>query len=213
MCEKMESKCNDRASECRNAGNKCYSERHFFDALVKYNESLCRAVDGSHAVGLAYANRSAVFFEMKMYTNCLQNIELAKSRGYPEENSLILERRREKCVALMNRNVDSHQQMTENSSCFAKLSHKANARMPFIVDCLELRMNDEFGRYVVTARDLKVGDVVSIEDPFFRVIKSDSRYESCQESNKYQRCAVCLRDNLMDLIPCSRCCSSKVFLF
>ncbi|KAG5672330.1 hypothetical protein PVAND_002464 [Polypedilum vanderplanki] len=200
-------KSNEHANKCRDEGNKLYSTRNFFDALLKYNESLCYALDESVSA-LAYANRSAVYFEIKLYEHCLTNIEFAKLNKYPEKNAHILLSRSEKCVALMNRDSDKHRQLPENLSCFTKLSYKENSQMPFIVDCLELRTNDVFGRHIVTTRDLKVGDMLTFEEPYFKVIKSDSRYESCQELNKYQRCAACLRDNLMDLIPCKKCIST-----
>ncbi|XP_070490712.1 SET and MYND domain-containing protein 4-like isoform X1 [Chironomus tepperi] len=192
------------ASECRVDGNKLYSQRNFFDALVKYNESLCYAPEGSEAIGLAYANRSAVYFEMKMYEKCLKNIELAKLNGYPENNFHILDKRSQKCHEL----EAEQQQVTENPFEFVKLSYKANPRLPFVVNCLELRQSDIFGRYIVTTQDLNVGDILAIEEPHFKIIKSDSRYDSCPEMNKFQRCSVCLKDNLMDLIPCPYCIST-----
>ena len=79
-------KSSELADECRNAGNKLYCERNFFEALLKYNESLCFAMEGSEAVGLAYANRSAVYFELRLYEKCIRNIELAKLSGYPQKN-------------------------------------------------------------------------------------------------------------------------------
>jgi hypothetical protein len=202
-------KSNKIADECRIIGNKLYSQRNFFDALVKYNESLCFAQDGSEAIGLAYANRSAVYFEMKLYEKCLKNIELAKLNGYPEKNFHILDKRSQKCHEFKS----EQQQVTvmENPFEFVKLSYKENPRLPFVVNCLELKQSEVFGRYIVTTQDLNVGDILAIEEPHFKVIKSDSRYESCPEMNKYQRCSVCLKDNLMDLIPCPYCISSEFF--
>ena len=200
-------KSSESADSSRAEGNKYYCERSFFDALVKYNESLCYAPEESEAIGLAYANRSAVYFEMKLYEKCLKNIELAKLNGYPEKNFHILDKRIQKCHELTN----EQQQVTENPFEFVKLSYKANPRLPFVVNCLELRQSDVFGRYIVTTQDLNVGDILAIEEPHFKIIKSDSRYDSCPEMNKYQRCSVCLKDNLMDLIPCPYCISSEFY--
>lgn len=196
-------KSNDKAEAARSAGNKFYVERSFFDALEKYNESLCYAVEDSEAVGLAFANRSAVYFEMKLYGKCLKNLELAKVNGYPKKNFSILDKRAEKCSEqITNGNEADNEEVPID---FIKLNHQANPKLPFVADCLELRSSEKFGRFVITNKDLKVGDIVAIERPKFRIIKSDSRYESCQEKNKFQRCCFCLRDNLMDLIPCKSC--------
>ena len=200
-------KSEETAEAARSKGNKFYLERNFFDALVKYNESLCHAGKGSEAVGLAYANRSAVYYEMKLFEKCLKNIELAKCYGYPEKNFSILDKRAEKCSELIKSGSEARKD--ENPFDFIKLSHEANARLPFVAKCLELKSSEKFGRYVVTSQDLRVGDIVAIEKPHFKVMKCDSRYESCQQSNNYQRCANCLKDNLLDLIPCDACSSSK----
>lgn len=194
-------KVSDRAKAARAAGNKFYFERSFFDALVKYNESLCYAETDSESIGLAFANKSAVYFEMKLIERCLRNIELAKANKYPEKNFSILDKRAEKCKGLVAVPED------ESPFNFIKLSYEANPKLPFVSNCLELKKSDKFGRCIVTNRDLKVGDVVAIEKPYFRIIKSDSRYESCQETNRFQRCAYCLKDNLLDLIPCENCSS------
>lgn len=198
------------ADALRIEGNQLYSDRNFFDALIKYNESLCNAMPGSDSAGYAYANRSAVFFEMKLYDKCINNIELAKLNGYPRDNYHVLNKRLEKCIENQANANDEHEKLlVENPFEFVKLSYQQNASLPFVVDCLKLRQNDTFGRYIVASQDLKVGDILAIEEPYFKVLKSDARYESCQETNKYQRCSVCLQDNSMDLIPCPECCSSN----
>lgn len=199
------SKSSAKAEEPRADGNKFYSERSFFDALGKYNESLCYAEKGSEAAGLAFANRSAVYFEMKLFEHCLQNIELAKANGYPKKNFTILDKRSEKCVEQMKEGRED-----EASFEFIKLSYKANPKLPFVVNCLELKRSEKFGRYITTNRDLTVGDIVAIEEPPFKIIKSDARYESCQQTNNYRRCALCLKPNLLDLIPCDGCSLSKL---
>lgn len=201
-------KSREIAEAARSEGNKFYAERSFFDALVKYNESLCHAIKGSEAVGLAFANRSAVYFEMKLFEKCLTNIKLAKENGYPEKNFSILDNRDRKCAELIK--SGNELQKDENPFDFIKLTYEANPKLPFVSSCLELKRSEKFGRYVVTNQDLKVGDVVAIEEPQFKVLKSDARYEGCPETNIYQRCAYCLKDNLLDLIPCEMCSSSKL---
>jgi SET and MYND domain-containing protein 4 len=202
----MASKLSEISENSRNTGNKLYIQRNFFDALVKYNESLCHAKPDSEQLGLAYANRSAVYFEMKMFENSLRNIELAKLNGYPEKNLSTLTKRAEKCLQqIENGNIDRN---IENPFEFVKLSHEPHDHLPFVSNCLELKKSKKFGRYIITNCELKVGEIVAIEKPHFRILKSDSRYESCDETNKFQRCAYCLQDNYLDLIPCIGCSST-----
>lgn len=199
-------KSDQLAAGFRAEGNKFYSERKFFDALVKYNESLCHAVKGSENLGLAYANRSAVFFEMRLFNNSLRNIELAKVHSYPSESFEIIEKRREKCLASMT------QQAKISEPAFFKLSYKANKKPSFAAECLELRVNEKFGKHIVTNRSIKVGDVLAIESPFCSVLMSESQFVDVDRTNKYQRCSFCLIDNQLDLIPCEDCYEGDVAL-
>lgn len=50
-------KCNKRAAELRQEGNRLFLSRKFDDALAKFNESICVAEPGSEHVGIGYANR------------------------------------------------------------------------------------------------------------------------------------------------------------
>lgn len=190
-------KSNDKAIACRVEGNKFYSDRSFHKALLKYNESLC--FGSGENLGLAYANRSAVYFEVKLFEKCLTNIEMAKQNKYPEMNLEVLSKREEKCRALM-------QFETKATESIFKLSYSANKKLPFVIDSLELRENKKYGRHIITNKSLRAGDIVAIEQPFCCVLLSESKFVKLPESNIYQRCANCLKDNAFDLIPCLLCC-------
>lgn len=198
-------KSNANSENLRSEANRLYVQRHFYDALLKYNESLCFAEAESENVGLAYANRSAVYLEMKLYDKCLQNIEMAKQNRYPEKNLEILKKREKKCLELMKQNNE-----TKSSDLwdYFKLSHPPHKSLPFIADCLELRNDKKYGRHIVTNHQLKIGDIIAIDEPTFKVIKADSRYSTCFESNAFQRCANCLQDHLLSLAPCPLCCKT-----
>ncbi|KAG5671093.1 hypothetical protein PVAND_001307 [Polypedilum vanderplanki] len=204
-------KSNKISEACRNEGNRLYIKKKFFDAILKYNESLCYSENKSENAGMAYANRSAVYFEMKLYKNCLRNIELAKSHNYPEKNFHILNKREEKCQNLMK---NSQTMNNDDEVNFFKLSYEGHKNLTSVANCLELKYDKKYGRHIVTNKDLSVGDIVAIEDPVFQVIKADDRYSTCYNSNVYQRCSNCLNENLLDLIPCESCtktmfCSEK----
>lgn len=190
----------------RSEANRFYVQKKFYDALLKYNESLCFAEAESENLGLSYANRSAVYFEMKLYDKCLTNVKLARENGYPEKNLEILKKREEKCIEAMKQSK-SEPKATDALSFF-KLSHPSNKKLPFISECLEINIDKKYGKHIVTNRELKVGDVVAIDTPKFKVIKADSRYSTCFESNTTQRCGNCLKDNLLSLIPCTSCCKT-----
>lgn len=199
-------KCGAQSEKLKSEANRFYIQKKFYDALLKYNESLCFAEAESENLGLAYANRSACFFEMKLYDKCLTNVKLARENGYPEKNLDTLKKREQKCIEAIK------QQRTESKPTdalsFFKLSHPHNKKLPFVSECLELNIDKKYGKHIVTNRALKVGDVVAIDTPKFKVIKADSRYATCFESNVLQRCGNCLKDNLLSLIPCTSCCKT-----
>lgn len=206
----MSFKSQEISDTLRNVGNKLYCDKNFFEALIQYNASLCFAPDSSESLALAYANRSAVYFELKLFDISLKNIEQAKLNGYPEKNISTLDRRAEKCRQQIElKKVEKDLMKDENLFNLIKLSKETNEKLPFIAKCLEMKKNKKFGRFIVTTCDLKVGEIIAIERPYFKVMKSDSRYDSCEETNKFQRCANCLKDNYLNLIPCSQCSSSE----
>lgn len=187
------SKCNEKSEILRAEGNKFYTQKMFYEALQKYNESLCFAIPESKNVGLCYANRSAVYFELKLFDKCLANIELAMQNHYPEENSEVLKKRQEKC-----RQVGKMQKIQMEN--VPKLSYPPRDTLPFVAECLEQKCDEKFGRYIVTNRSLKVGDVVAIEEPFCRIV---------HESFIHQKCTGCFKDNFFDLVPCRMCSRGK----
>lgn len=186
-------KSNQKSNLCRSEGNQFYANKSFFDALVKYNESLCFAEPGTENLGLAYANRSAVYFEMKLYGKCLRNVELARRNHYPEINLETLKKREEKCVEF-KKNFREDKKPVDPLQLF-RIS-KPSKRLPFIADCLEMKSDKKFGRHIVANRPLRTGEVVAIESPFCSIV---------QERFVHQRCTICFKDDLLDLVPCMGC--------
>lgn len=86
---------------------------------------------------------------------------------------------------------------------FFQLSYPPNEKIPFIVEGLELNENDQFGRHIITTKELKAGDIVAIEEPFFKTINEDVIKI---------RCSNCLKSNALSLIPCGSCTAGKALL-
>lgn len=184
----------DKADIWRNDGNESFNKGDFLEALVAYNKSLCHAPPGSQQLGLAYGNRSAVYLKAKMFRKSLQNVQLAREHGYPTDKLAKLNEREQKCLKLMEQNVE-----TDRLSFF-KLSHPANEKIPFIASCIKLRESEKFGRYVITTSDLKPGDIIAIDEPIYKFVDVEVRQ---------RRCAHCMKSNELSLIPCESCADSK----
>lgn len=183
-----QTKQNAESIEFRNQGNAHYKKKKNFDALLCYNLAICHAELGSEELAIAYANRSAVYFEVGLYEKCLKNIQHAIDNGYPAGKLKILEDRRQRGTKLMETNkTDPH----DDSWNFFKLSYEPNPNIPFLAGCLELRNGEIF-----TSRDLKGGDIVAITDSVFRFPDPTARLH---------RCSYCFADCLLDLVPCNGC--------
>lgn len=190
-------KSKDKADLYRNQGNEQYSQKNYVQALELYNQSICWAATGSEQLGMGYANRSAVYLSLKMYDECLKSIELARQSDYPRKIISKLDQREVKCLNEMKSPVMSSKK--EFVGLKPELSYPPHEKVPFIANCLDLKVNEKYGRHIVTKTDLKVGDIVAIEQPFCGVVARDIRYNCC---------ANCLEEHDLDLIPCSNCHSA-----
>jgi MYND finger len=128
---------------------------------------------------------------MTMYDQCLENIHLAREAGYPANLLSKLLDLETYCVEEINRRSDGKAKKFE-----PKLSYPVSAENPNVADCIELVYNKKYGRHFITKRNLKVGDIVILDRPY-QVYLLDEY--------SYQRCANCLTENQLNLIPCTDC--------
>lgn len=192
---KTEKKCDIKAFEFRNMGNHEYNKKWFdaFTTLRYYNKSIAYA-KSKEVTALGYANRSATYFEKGMYKECLENIQLARENNYPADKMVKLDEREEKCKKLMGKNEENP---NENPWIVFELSYPANKRIPFIVDCVEVKKTSD-GHGIFATRNLKPGDVISVEESVCYFLRGESYYE---------RCFNCYKPNSLNLIPCDKTAS------
>lgn len=184
-------KSNKRSDELRAAGNKSYKAIMFYDALIKYNAAICFGLSSGSQKALAFANRAAVYFELKEYNKCIENIQLANENGYPVSKKFQLDERQAKAeqqLSLGRKREKIHEE-------FFKLSHEANKKLPFIANCLKLQSNEKYGRYIITDKNLISGDIIAIE-PI---------YVGKTQNMKYSHCHNCLKCDQLNLLPCDIC--------
>ncbi|KAF5296486.1 hypothetical protein FQR65_LT01475 [Abscondita terminalis] len=177
------------ATALREEGNSFFKLKKDQLALMKYTDSLAKAPLDSEEYALALANRSAVLYQLKLYKQCMKDITQALSRNYPKHLLEKLATRREKVLQLQNeqRVVKYHRDIPVLSS--------SNEFIECASDFVEIRTTDEHGRHVVAKRNIKVGEVVAIEDPFAVILMKDKYLSHCYN---------CLRP-CFNLIPCDNC--------
>lgn len=189
-------KSNIESTKFRDEGNILYKNCMFFEALTCYNKSLCYAKPNSTNMALNYANRSAVYLAVNQHDKCLENIELAFKHGYLDYQKL-----RERKVRCLAAQKSFKADPNENPWTFFKLSYPPSEKVPYIVNCLELRTTRNTGRSIFTNRDLKTGDIIVIEKPYMKFLLPDERFRFCSH---------CLQSNCLSLIPCiGKCTFSK----
>lgn len=185
---------NVSADLLRNVGNNFYQSGRFFEALTKFNDALCFALPGSASMGKAYANRSAVYLDLKRFKKCLKNIQLARENGYPPESFSKLDDREERCRLMLE--AAGNKESFNGPFDFFKLSYAPNPKVPFLAKCLEMSQDGEFGPHLVTNFNLKSGDFIAITDGALKFIDPLARLH---------RCSWCVGDFLLDLYPCPGC--------
>jgi SET and MYND domain-containing protein 4 len=183
----------------RNSGNDHYIQKLYREALKDYNKALSHA-ESDVQKSLICENRSAVYFEVKRYKECLENIAMVKVHGFPQKELAKLVEREEKCRKCM----ESEEPKENPAADFFKLSYKANEKIPFIIEGIEQRKSKQFGIHLITNIDLKTGDIIAIEDPFLKLVT---------RKHYHERCANCLDHNFFNLIPCDDCSDGKTKMF
>lgn len=189
------SKHDSKSLEFRQSGHKWFSQqgKHHFDALENYNESLCFAENNSENLSLSYASRAAVYYDWKLYQLSYDNIQMAKNSGYPDRLMNELVTLQTKCK---KRKKKGKRQFKNVEIFEPSLSFNAHQKVPFIANCLDIRKNTKYGRFIITNRNLYSGQILAVEERYLAVVLPKLRY---------QRCTNCLKENNLSLMPCSSC--------
>ena len=183
-------KCDERAQKFRGTGNEFFQKENWNNALLYYNMSIVNAKSKA-AASLGYGNRSAVYMKVGSFEDCMKNIQWALDNEYPEDKMSKLLERKERCEKMMSEstlpNIDPWD--------IFELSYPANKKIPWLVDCIELRTTEKDGRGIYAKQDLKAGDIICIEEPAFHF---------SNDMGRYMRCYNCTKTRHLNLIPCDK---------
>lgn len=180
-------KCNSVSLQKRQEGNAYYKAGDWCKAMEKYNESLCFAEKHSPNISLAYANRSLVFRQMKIYEKCLKDIEMAKKAGYPANLMTKLNQRKDECLGFIER--DGHDQEFD-----VKLSFDPDKKFPCMANVLKVEEDRNGKTTVVAKEDIDIGQVLVVEKSFISILFNGFE----------MKCNICLK-SLTNLVPCDTC--------
>ncbi|XP_064601173.1 SET and MYND domain-containing protein 4-like [Liolophura sinensis] len=98
-CSDVQMKSAEKAKCLRNEGNKHFQKKSFKKALDLYTRSILHSPEGPHTeLALGYGNRSAVFYHLDRYTDCICDVEVALKCGFPENTQYKLYQRWGQCL-------------------------------------------------------------------------------------------------------------------
>lgn len=155
--------------------------------LILYNECLRYAEEDSTDVSLAYANRSACLYHLKMFKECLIDIRLAKEAGYPEHLMQKLNQREANCLKQI-------EDVTQPDDFGLKLSFDPDDKLPCMANVLEIHRDENGDLSMIAKEDIDVGKTVAVE----------KAYSTYQYTMPGWRCNICLKQNA-NLVPCNNC--------
>lgn len=175
----------------RKEGNKKFLEKKVLEAMHLYNQSLRYAEIETENMSIAYGNRSACFFELKLFAKCMTDIQLAKKAKYPERLLPKLLNRHEQCLKLM-------MTMDPQKTFVPKLDFCADKNFPEMANVLQIQCNEKYGRHITAKCNIGVGKIVLIDEAFVQAM-------SKMETN----CVLCSK-KAMNFIPCNYCVNAMM---
>ncbi|XP_039445993.1 SET and MYND domain-containing protein 4-like [Culex pipiens pallens] len=180
------------ASKLREFGNHFYRLRNLVEATFCYNQAICHAPPDSEQLGMGYANRSAICFEMRDYEMALFNIQMAKKHNYPDKLMAKLLERERNC---RQRIADGHSKGTVPNPRMG-FNVDINPRIPFLAKGIAMGYDPRFGRGLVAEKDFNAGDLIL--DETSELFAHD--FNLC-----FKHCSQCSANVCQILIPCRTC--------
>lgn len=186
-------KNNEMSIQFREQGNIMFKDKQYDYALELYTKSITYAETGSEILGLAYANRSAVLFEKKMFRECLEDIDKAFTSNYPEANYSKLLRRRQRSEKELTQ-CCTHEEPKYYEE-LPEFIHDVSPTIACASNCIAITTNAECGRHVVATKDIQIGDVIAIDTPYAAIVVPEASITHCHH---------CLKV-VLNSIPCQKC--------
>ncbi|KAK7072872.1 hypothetical protein SK128_011166 [Halocaridina rubra] len=207
-------KSKEDSEKFRKEGNKAFEKKNRSEALKLYNKSIVNAphpplrigddiqADSqqkpdyeTEALSLAYANRSAVLFELQQYEDCLSDIQRAMENGYPENLRQKLIKRKESCsIALNNPSGERKRLLTRYLVKPPRIS-ESNPAIPSLSNSVKMAVSSSVGRYLVAQREIKPGEVLAVEEIYCKSMTHQYLQTHCNTC--FIRCLIPL--------PCPTC--------
>ncbi|RZC33209.1 SET and MYND domain-containing protein 4 [Asbolus verrucosus] len=180
-------KSDEVAAKLREQGNEMYKMKKVKEAWELYTKSISYAEEDGVNLALAYANRSAVLFEVNLHRQCLMDISRALENNYPEhlKPKLFVREKNSK-----NLEIEPFEDAHEPVPTVAD----KNPTIQSAAGCVRVEESEDAGRHVVASRDIEPGEILAVEKPFASLLVNEL-FSHCHEC-----VSLCY-----NLIPCKSC--------
>ncbi|XP_011502952.1 PREDICTED: SET and MYND domain-containing protein 4-like [Ceratosolen solmsi marchali] len=192
------------STKVRQKGNQLYIRKSHNAEIHKeifnlYSMSVTFAIDASEELALAYGNRSAFLLHLGKYKESLEDLDKALNITMSNILKVKLYCRRVECLILLGLsdildcnkvNVVSKKEDKKNP-----LIEKLLEKEKDIFSNIDINYSEKYGRYLVTTKEYKPGQIIYVETP----------YVACSNNkNPYIYCCHCLAIAWAG-IPCKYC--------
>lgn len=193
-------KSEDVSTHYCNLGNQSFQKSRDFEAWQYYNLSLLNAPLRSENYAIALSNRSAVFVSLKLYKECLRDIEEIFKMEYPEKLKEKLTKRQHICITSLSKGSQESDSEDLNLVVEKILNFNGPTDPTYVraSSKLEVKHTEDMGRHVVAKTNIHVGEVLVQDVPYFTL---------CLKPQLLFSCNYCLSRS-GNLYPCDNCCYS-----
>ncbi|CAB4059255.1 E2.4.1.214 [Lepeophtheirus salmonis] len=163
---KDESRSIQKSVNLRTKGNEAYKKKCLETSINLYSDSI-KAIppseDGSEPLALSFANRSAAFYEIKSFSQSLNDVEAAFHGGKVSENLLKAMDDFDNCSnedEFLGKSLEEYLGQNLNSSV-----NLSNSQFPALRRGLKVEFDEIKGRHCITETEIPAGELVLCEDP------------------------------------------------
>ncbi|RWS22690.1 SET and MYND domain-containing protein 4-like protein [Leptotrombidium deliense] len=153
-------KSEERFKKHKMRGNNLFADGNYNKAIEEYSQAIIWAMfppESDNQIGFAFGNRSAALCKIGLYSQCIQDIDLAMKYGYPSEQKEKLIKRKQFCL----------QHIEKETKCRNKETQRC-----------EENIKQKEGE-IVAVHSLKKGDIVFIEDSWCTSLDKDYYFTHC----------------------------------
>ena len=204
------------SDDYRQIGNSFYKKKQFKSSFDNFLLALKHAEPNTKEYFLAYSNRSALFYELNRYEECLNDlnqIKLLNMSKYPEFLEEKLTNREENCRIFL-KNQNCLEEIYENN-----LLNEPHKKYVHMSNKLDVKYTRENGRFCVINKsscpsDIETGEILFHEKPYCSILLPEYQSFYCEncykelicDKNNFKYLNIEFCDDCVNVVYCSTAC-------